>query len=74
MIQTRTPEHDDQDDEIYDSLNPIETIRKGLRKENKELFQLASCKPTEETTTRMRELEKTIYQYAISAIIKIYYL
>jgi hypothetical protein len=69
-----TPEHDDQGDEIYDSLNPIETIRKGLRKENKELLQLASCKPTEETTTRMRELEKTIYQYVVSSIFKIDYL
>jgi hypothetical protein len=34
--------------EIYDSINPMETIRKALRKENKELIELARSRPLTE--------------------------
>jgi hypothetical protein len=54
-VDEHTPEHDDVGDEIYDSINPMETIRKALRKENRELIELARCKPlTEEGKERMK--------------------
>jgi hypothetical protein len=38
-------EQDDVWNEIYDSINPVETIQKSLRKKNIELIQLARSKP-----------------------------
>jgi hypothetical protein len=58
-------------DEIFDSINPMQTIRKALRKENRELIELARCKPTtEETRERMRILMQDIEQYGVSTIFK----
>jgi hypothetical protein len=51
-------------DEIFDSINPMETIRNSLRKENRELIEFARCKPTiEDTKERMDILMRDIEQY-----------
>jgi hypothetical protein len=41
--------HDDLGVE-FDSIHPLQTIRKALRKKNRELLELARCEPTEEST------------------------
>ena len=54
-------EHDDVWDEIYDSINPMETIRKALRKENREFIELARCKPpTKEGKEKMKILMQVV--------------
>jgi hypothetical protein len=48
-------------DGIYDSINPMETIQKALRKENREYIELARSKPLiEEGKQRMKILRKDI--------------
>ena len=57
-------EQDDVGDEIFDSINPMETIRNSLRKKNRELIEFARCKPTiEDTKERMDILMGYIEQY-----------
>jgi len=36
------------DDKLFESINMMETIKKALRKESKELIALARCEPTKE--------------------------
>jgi hypothetical protein len=45
-MQTSTLlEQDDVWNEIYDSINLVETLKKALRKENEEYIELARSKP-----------------------------
>jgi hypothetical protein len=51
-------------DEIFDSINPMETIQNSLRKENRGLIEFSRCKPTiEDTKERMEILIRDIEQY-----------
>jgi hypothetical protein len=62
-------EHDDVWDEIYDFINSTKTIRKALRKENREFIELARSKPlTEKGKERMKILRQDIEQFGVSAI------
>ena len=60
--------------EIYYSINPVETIKNALKKEDNEYTELAKCKPfIEEGKKRMEILRWDIEQFWLSTIKKKYY-
>jgi hypothetical protein len=65
-----TPDVDNvgDDDELFESINLMETIKKALRKENMELIALARCEPMEENKERCRVLMEDIQRYGVSTI------
>ena len=49
--------------------NPMETVRKALKRENIELLGLISRRPmTKEINTRINELKAQIHSYGVSDI------
>jgi len=63
--------HDDVWNAKYDSINPMETIQKALRKENREFIELAICNPLiEEGKEMMKIWRQDIEQFGVSAFKK----
>ena len=57
------------EDEIYYSIDPMDTINKEPRKENIEMISLACISPmTEEIRERIEELKEQIKYYGVSGI------
>jgi hypothetical protein len=57
------------EEEIFYSTNPMETVRKALKRENIELLGLISRRPmTEEINARINELKAQIHSYGVSGI------
>jgi hypothetical protein len=48
------------DDELFESMDLMETIKKVVRKENMELIALGRCEPMEENKQRCRVLMEDI--------------
>jgi hypothetical protein len=53
------------DDKLFE-LNPMETIKKVVRKENKEIITLGRCEPTRENTQRCIVFMEDIQRYVVS--------
>ena len=68
------PTKDIDEDEIYNSTNPMTTITKALKKANMEYLGLTSKRPlTQEDKARIVELKTTITNYGVSGIFTYFY-
>ena len=57
------------EDEIYYSIDPMDTINKAFKKENIEMISLACIRPmTQEIRERIEELKEQIKSYGVSGI------
>jgi hypothetical protein len=57
------------EEEIFYSKNPMETVRKALKRENIELLGLIRRRPmTKEINTRINEMKAQIHSYGVSGI------
>ena len=62
------------DHDLFESIDPRDTIKKVVRKENRELIALGRCEPTKENKERCRFQMEDIQRYGVSAIFKRGYL
>ena len=57
------------EDEIYYSIDPMDTIKKALKKVNIEMISLACIRPmTQEIRARIEELKEQIKYHGVSGI------
>ena len=57
------------EDEIYYSIDPMDTIKNALKKENIEMISLACIRPmTQEIRARIEELKEQIIYYGVCGI------
>ena len=61
-------------EDIFYSIDPIETMKKDLKRSNQELLRLIVIRPeTEEIKARIDDLRQTIEQYGVSGIFERFY-
>ena len=72
-----TPHQDNEiviEEDIFCSTYPMGTMKKDLKKSNKELLTLIKIRPvTEEIKARIGDLRQKIVQYEVSVISKRFY-
>jgi hypothetical protein len=65
----KAPIEDIDEDEIFDSTNPMKTVTKALKKDNIEYLGVISKRPlTQEDGARIVELQTTITNFGVGGI------
>ena len=69
LVQCTSSGDEELEDEIYYSIDPMDTIKKALKKENIEMISLDCISPmTQEIRARIEELKEQIKSYGVSGI------